>query len=247
MLSRLLLKSPVYNNLYNVCSVRTFCVNRFVRQNVEAPSAETENAKQRVPTRITSNKLPFHTAQEVDSYPRVTFIYRNIDQGYSKVNDTCRMIRKLSCREAVEQLKLDSSKSGRILAKWLRSCMIQAENSKGMNTDRLLVQKAYVGRGTYLSRVRYHARGRFGMQRRKRTHVTVELVEVPMKEGERRLGTRGWKNETWDRYAQITARVREMADEIHREKGRPISAREVFEQYKKEGLHKRKPKEQETA
>jgi ribosomal protein L22 len=240
-LSRLTLRASLYHNLYNLCSTRTFSVNRLERQN-ETTSVQSE--KKRVPTRITSSKLPFHTAKEMDSYPRITFTYKNIDQGYAKVNDTCRMIRKLSCREAVEQLKLDPSKSGRILAKWLKSCMIQAENSRGMNTDRLLVFKAFVGRGHYLSRIRYHARGRFGMQRRKRTHVTIELIEVPMKEGERRLGVRGWKNETWDRYAQITARLREIVEELHREKGRPISAREVYEQYRKEGLHKRRPNEE---
>jgi hypothetical protein len=37
---------------------------------------------------------------------------------------------------------------------------------------------------------------------RKKSHITIILMEVPEQENERRLGARGWKNETWEKYYQ---------------------------------------------
>jgi DNA polymerase IIIc chi subunit len=82
--------------------------------------------------------------------------------------------------------------------------------------------------------------GKTGVMRRKLTNVSIELVEVPMKEGERRLGIRGWKNSTWQRYDETMARLREIIEELYQEKGRKITAREIYEQYVKEGWHLRK-------
>lgn len=229
-----------------VLTTRKFHNDRLVRQEeavAEEQQPQQTTERQKVFSRVPSSRLPFHTPKEIESYPRATFTLRNIRQSDCKVNDVCRLIRKLNTREAIAQLELDHSKGSRILAKWLQSVVKQAENSHGMNVERLLVNKAFVGRGTVTKRVRYHAKGRHGIMTHKRTHVTVELVEVPMKENERRLGVRGWKNETWQRHDEVINRMREIVEELHRELGRKVTAREIYDRYKAENLHRKKPKQ----
>ena len=51
--------------------------------------------------------------------------------------------------------------------------------------------EAYVGRGTFFAEVRPHARGKHGIMEHPRCHLTVRVREVPLVDGERRLGKEG--------------------------------------------------------
>ena len=42
-----------------------------------------------------------------------------------------------------------------------------------------------------MKRIKYHARGKFGMMEHPRTHIRVVVRQIPLKEGEFRLGLRG--------------------------------------------------------
>jgi large subunit ribosomal protein L22 len=164
--------------------------------------------------RITASQLPKHSIKEMESYPSVTFYQKSLKQGFRKVNQVARMIRGLNAKEALFQLEFCGRKVGVPLAKFLRGCMINCENFHSMNADRLLVKEAYVGRGPYLKRIRYHAKMRHGIMRRKTTHFYIKLVEVPMKPNERRLGRWGWTNETWNRlYSEYERRKAEEEQE----------------------------------
>jgi large subunit ribosomal protein L22 len=149
--------------------------------------------------RITARQQPKHTTKEMASYPSATFYQKDLKQGYRKVNQVARLIRGLNAREAMFQLEFSDRKIGPPLAKFLKSCIVNCENFHGMNADRLLVKEASVGRARYLRRLRYHAKMRHGIMRRKHTHFYIKLVEVPLKENERRLGRHGWHNSTWEK------------------------------------------------
>lgn len=178
-------------------------------QDAEFVEHETQQAgvKKR---RITASQLPKHTTKEMASYPSATFEQKGLRQGYRKVNDVAQLIRGLNAKEALFQLEFCGRKVGVPLAKFLRGCMINCENFHSMNADRLLVKEAYVGRGKYLARIRYHAKMRHGIMRRKSTNFYIKLVEVPLKENERRLGRWGWTNETWNKiYSEYERRKSE--------------------------------------
>lgn len=159
--------------------------------------------------RITASQLPKHNAKEMASYPSVTFEQRDLRQGFRKVNDVARMIRGLNAKEALYHLEFCGRKVGVPLAKFLKGCMTNCENFHGLNADRLLIKKAFVGRGKYLKRIRYHARMRHGIMTRKSTHFYITLVEVPYKENERRLGRYGWTNATWEKIYASNEKQRE--------------------------------------
>jgi large subunit ribosomal protein L22 len=176
-------------------------------ESAQVTTTTTTTIKKR---RITASQLPKHTVKEMESYPSVTFYQKSLKQGFRKVNQVARMIRGLNAKEALFQLEFCGRKVGVPLAKFLRGCMINCENFHSMNADRLLVKEAYVGRGPYLKRIRYHAKMRHGIMRRKTTHFYIKLVEVPMKPNERRLGRWGWTNETWNRlYSEYERRKAE--------------------------------------
>ncbi len=176
---------------------------------LEDETSQYNNNQQQSRRRITASQLPKHNAKEMASYPSVTFEQRDLRQGMRKVNDVARMIRGLNAKEALYHLEFCGRKIGVPLAKFLKGCMTTCENFHGLNADRLLVKKAFVGRGKIMKRIRYHAKMRHGVMTRKRTHFYITLVEVPYKENERRLGRYGWTNATWEKIYAMNEKQRE--------------------------------------
>eukprot|EP01104_Vermistella_antarctica_P008281 TRINITY_DN2067_c0_g1_i2.p1 TRINITY_DN2067_c0_g1~~TRINITY_DN2067_c0_g1_i2.p1 ORF type:complete len:322 (-),score=37.57 TRINITY_DN2067_c0_g1_i2:193-1125(-) len=106
------------------------------------------------------------------------------------------LVRGLNYREALMRLELCEKRVAKPVQDALRFAKNAAEHNFGLNPDRLIVSEAWVGGGTYLKRIMYHARGRFGQKRRPRVHIRIKLAEVPYRAGEERLGVRGLKHKT---------------------------------------------------
>ena len=91
-----------------------------------------------------------------------------------------QLTRGLSVDEAEAQLELLSyKKAARIAIQVLRSAKANATHNHGLEASRLAIQRAFVGKGTYLKRVKYHARGKSGVMHHGFAHLTFILEERP--------------------------------------------------------------------
>lgn len=58
----------------------------------------------------------------------------------------------------------------------------------GLDSDRLVVEQAFVGKGKYLKKIRpWHGKGRYGIEEKKYAHLTVIVKELSDEEWERRV------------------------------------------------------------
>lgn len=154
-------------------------------------------------TRQTRREVPKLTPKMIASYPNVSFRIRRIRGSWKKVMPITKFIIGMSAREASDQLGVLPHKYARVMRAFLKSSMLNCENVHGMNADRLLITECSVGRGKMVPRLRIHARGRHGLQHKQFSNVRMKLVEVPLIEGERKLGRWGWNNKTWESYHEI--------------------------------------------
>jgi len=105
-----------------------------------------------------------------------------------KLNLLAGLIRGLTYKEAVIQLKLSQKRISILVIKILDSCRFNAENIHGLDPERLVVSEIWTGRATYLKRRRYHSKGRMGIMKRPRTNLHIILKELP--EGDPKLLTK---------------------------------------------------------
>ena len=97
-----------------------------------------------------------------------------------RLNHVAQLTRGLSVEEALAQLELLSYKKAARLAKaTLRSAQANATNNHGLDASRLAVQRAFVGKGRFLRRVKFHARGKQGIMHHGKAHLTFVLEERP--------------------------------------------------------------------
>jgi len=89
------------------------------------------------------------------------------------------LIRGLTYKEAIIQLKLSKKRISGLIIKILDSCRFNAENIHSLDPERLVVSEIWTGKATYLSRRRYHSKGRMGIMRRPRTNLHIVLKELP--------------------------------------------------------------------
>ena len=97
-----------------------------------------------------------------------------------RLNTVAQLTRGLSVDEAEAQLELLSyKKAARIAIQVLRSAKANATHNHGLEASRLAIQRAFVGKGTFLKRVKYHARGKSGVMHHGHAHLTFILEERP--------------------------------------------------------------------
>lgn len=91
-------------------------------------------------------------------------------QGYrmspKKLNVVAQLVRGLSVREALAQLALLPKRGARVAEGVLKAASANAVHNHGLDGGRLRVAKAFVGKGQFLKRVRFHARGKTGVVHR---------------------------------------------------------------------------------
>lgn len=104
-----------------------------------------------------------------------------------KLNLVARLVRKLSIQEAMRQMVAIRKKHRVEVASTIHAAVTNAK-SFGMHEDRLIVSRAFVGKGHYLKRIRpWHGKGRFGIEHKKYCHLTIEVQELSDEEWEAKV------------------------------------------------------------
>lgn len=77
-----------------------------------------------------------------------------------KLNVVAALVRGLSVEEALAQLALLPKRGARVAEKVICAARANAAHNHGLDAPRLRVKLAFVGKGTYLKRIKFHARGK---------------------------------------------------------------------------------------
>lgn len=106
-------------------------------------------------------------------------VLRGVKMSPKKLNVVAALIRGLSAHEARAQLALLPKRGARVIEKVLQSATANAVHNHGLLEGRLRVGRAVVTKGTYLKRIKYHARGKTGIMHHPKAHLTIVVEEVP--------------------------------------------------------------------
>jgi ribosomal protein L22 len=97
-----------------------------------------------------------------------------------KLNAVAQLTRGLSVEQALAQCELLPKKAARLVLVALRSAAANATHNHGLAAERLVVQKAFVGKGRFLKRIKFHARGKTGVMHHGVSRLTIILEERPL-------------------------------------------------------------------
>ncbi|KAI8925651.1 ribosomal protein L22/L17 [Entophlyctis helioformis] len=75
--------------------------------------------------------------------------------------------------EAMRQMKHTLKRRGERVAALLHRARASISHNYGLNPDDFIIQQAWVGKASYLRRIRIHARGRFGVMHRPHSHIKI--------------------------------------------------------------------------
>jgi len=125
-----------------------------------------------------------------------------------KLNDICRLVRGLSCEEAMIQMRMNPKPKARWVENLIRAAVNNAVNNFNMEAERLYIAELVVGKGSYRKKLRYHSKGRFGLAAVYYSHMWITVKEQAYEEGELRIGRRGRKIAT-------VRRTKKQHDEIY--------------------------------
>ena len=91
------------------------------------------------------------------------------------------LVRGLSVEEAFAQLQVAGPQRGAFVTSHvLKSAQANAVHNLGLDPTRLRIQSVVVTKGTYLKRIKYHARGRSGVMHHPKARLRVVLEEVAL-------------------------------------------------------------------
>lgn len=99
-------------------------------------------------------------------------VWKRARMSASKVRLIVNLIRGKQVDQALAILANTPRKSARMVEKVLKSAIANAEQ-KGLDTEELVVKRAYVDEGPTMKRVKPRAMGRANVIRRRACHITV--------------------------------------------------------------------------
>ncbi len=95
----------------------------------------------------------------------------------SKVRRFCRLVRGRTVPQARAVLSVHPSPAARTLSKVIASAAANAEDRFGADRQELTVVEAHADDGLRWRRIRYRARGRADMMRKRTCHITVVVSD----------------------------------------------------------------------
>jgi large subunit ribosomal protein L22 len=104
------------------------------------------------------------------------------------MNLVAKQIRRLPVEEAMLQMQFSPKKASKTVLEVLTAARKRAHGDyAGLDKSNLYVDESYVGKGTYLKRINYHSRGRYGIRFRYYCHYFLKLREgkPPLKKTKR--------------------------------------------------------------
>ncbi|XP_037481250.1 uncharacterized protein LOC119358984 [Triticum dicoccoides] len=113
---------------------------------------------------------------------KVQAIKKDIKQSPNKVNLVAKLVRGMRVEDALLQLQVTVKRAAKTLYQVIHSARANAAHNHGLDADKLIVEEAFVGKGLYLKRLSYHAKGRCGVRERPRCRLTVVVREATAEE-----------------------------------------------------------------
>eukprot|EP00262_Sarcandra_glabra_P008923 TRINITY_DN22870_c0_g1_i1.p1 TRINITY_DN22870_c0_g1~~TRINITY_DN22870_c0_g1_i1.p1 ORF type:complete len:276 (-),score=37.35 TRINITY_DN22870_c0_g1_i1:322-1149(-) len=113
---------------------------------------------------------------------KVQAVLKCIKQSPKKVNLVAALVRGMRVEDALLQLQVTVKRAAKTVYQVIHSARANATHNHGLDADRLLVAEAFVGKGFFMKRVSYHAKGRSGIKVRPECRLTVVVREMTDKE-----------------------------------------------------------------
>ena len=107
----------------------------------------------------------------------VQAITKNVRMSPQKMREVVRQIQGLPALQAQAVLAVVSRKSARMVAKTLSSAIANAENVKGLKSDRLIVRQAVAQAAAVMKRFTPKARGMAGPIIKRNCHIKIILSD----------------------------------------------------------------------
>ena len=104
-------------------------------------------------------------------------ILRNLRISPQKLNLVVALIRGQNISKALAVLSFSRRRIAGEVKKTLQSAVANAENNHGLDVDKLVVRRAYVGKGLVMKRIRPRARGRAAGIKKPFSHLTIVVAE----------------------------------------------------------------------
>ncbi|XP_073477262.1 large ribosomal subunit protein uL22m isoform X1 [Aquarana catesbeiana] len=105
---------------------------------------------------------------------------RQIKYSPDKMWYLAKLIRGMSIDQAIAQLEFNDKKGAKVMKEVLLEAQdLAVRNHHVEYRSNLYIAESFSNKGTYLKRIRYHARGRFGIMDKVHCHYFVKLVEGP--------------------------------------------------------------------
>jgi ribosomal protein L22 len=143
---------------------------------VDDPSKRTATQRRTWPLGVDGKPVRTATARRL-----------GITTSPHKLNLVARVVRGLSVTEAERQLAGVVKKHAKEVGEVIGAAIINAK-SFGMDTERLIVSRAYVGKGKYLKRIRpWHGKGRHGVHHKHYAHLSIEVQELSNEQWEAKV------------------------------------------------------------
>ncbi|XVF07500.1 hypothetical protein REPUB_Repub06bG0144300 [Reevesia pubescens] len=118
----------------------------------------------------------------VPNCTKVQAVLKEIKQSPKKVNLVAALVRGMRVEDALLQLQLTVKRAAKTVYQVIHSARANATHNHGLDPERLLVAEAFVGKGMFLKRISYHAKGRSGIRERARCRLTIVVREMTPEE-----------------------------------------------------------------
>lgn len=140
-----------------------------------------------------------------------TVRYKNLPLSHYKLEKMCDLVRGMSAREALAQLRLSPWRKTVFVRQGINTATHVAVNEANMERSRLVVDEIYANKGVYRKTIAFRARGRANIQHKHFSHLTIKLREQPYHDYEVRIGRYG-------RTIEGTKRVNSLVQEFKKQK-----------------------------
>ncbi|XP_031126214.1 uncharacterized protein LOC116028594 [Ipomoea triloba] len=179
--------SPSLRNLLSPCSSRPLF--QYLQQSgftssraLLAESSDATPVSSPLTPLITSGDGKTEAGGTISKPSTVQAVLKGIKQSPKKVNLVAALVRGMRVEDALLQLQVTVKRAAKTVYQVIHSARANATHNYGLDPDRLLVAEAFVGKGLYLKRVSYHAKGRSGVMERPRCRLTVVVREITPEE-----------------------------------------------------------------
>ncbi|KND04872.1 uncharacterized protein SPPG_00570 [Spizellomyces punctatus DAOM BR117] len=130
-------------------------------------TTSSEDATVPTPSKATDKAIPTFTTGDFRVSPR-------------KLLHLARLIRGMPLLEAEVQMKMSKKRPADRVRAMLHRAASALQHNYGKDPKSYIVQQAWVGKGTYLKRLKIHGKARFGVMHRPAGHVKIILAEKKM-------------------------------------------------------------------